>query len=99
MNEVLLEKEFANSIALHIDTDAKQAFISNTLKNNIEATKKVLAKLFVVGIIVVFLTIVLQKITLSLDREGIVLLYSFLAIIIASSADIAHALATSKKQK
>lgn len=99
MNEILLEKEFADTIALHINTDAKQAFIDDIFKNTKNITKKVLIKLFIIGIIMLAFAMVLKKITLLLDRNGIILLYAILALIVASSADIVYALGTSKKQK
>lgn len=99
MNEILLEKEFADTIALHINTDAKQVFINDIFKKTKSITKKVLVKLFVIGIIILVFAMALRKITLSMDRNGIILLYAILAIIVASSADIVYALGISKKQK
>lgn len=99
MNEILIEKEFADTIALHINTDAKQSFINDILKNTKNITKRVLIKLVIIGIIVVSFAIILQKITLLLDRNGIILLYAFLALIVASSTDIVYLLGTSKKTK
>lgn len=99
MNNILLEKEFADSIALHINTDAKQSFINNIFKNTVNSVKKTLLKLFIITIIMILIAIMLKKITIALDRDGIVLLYSILAIIIASSADIVYSLGKYKKQK
>lgn len=100
MNDVLLEKEFANSIALHINTDAKDSFINGISTNAIKSVKNALIKLFVIGFILIFITLILQKLTLSINsRDGILLLYIILTLIVATSADITHALSTSKKQK
>lgn len=100
MNDVLLEKEFANSIALHINTDAKDSFINGISTNAINSVKNALLKLFIIGFILIFITLILQKLTLSINsRDGILLLYIILTLIVATSADITHALSTSKKQK
>lgn len=99
MNDILLEKEFADSIALHINTDAKQSFINNIFENSVNSVKKTFFNLFIITIIMILIAIMLKKITIALDRDGIVLLYSILAIIIASSADIVYALGKYKKTK
>lgn len=99
MNNILLEKEFADSIALHINTDAKESFINNIFKNTKNSVKKTFLKLFIITIIIILIAIILKKLTILLDRDGIVLLYSILAIIIASSADIVYALGKYKKTK
>lgn len=99
MNEILLEREFANSIALHINSDAKESFISGILKNTMSSRKNIFFKLSIIIFAIILFTIILQKVTLALNKDGIILLYSFLALIIASSADIVYALSASKRNK
>ena len=99
MNDVLLEKEFANSIALHINTEAKERFIGGISTNAMNSVKNALIKLFIIVIIIILITLILQKITLAIGGDGILLLYIFLTLILASSVDIVHALGTAKKSK
>lgn len=98
MNEVIFEKEFANSLALHISTDAKESFITGVLKNAVNMSKKAVAIVSTVIIIMILAGIILQKITLSIGKDGILLLYIFLALIVATVADISFAI-SAKKQK
>lgn len=97
MNQVILEKEFANSMALHIKTQAKSAFIDDRITK--DATKKlgkITFKTVIVLIIIIAVSVILQKITKSITKDGIVWLYTMLAILIAFAADVTKILGTSK---
>ena len=99
MNQIILEKRFANSIALHINTQAKKMFTDDKiLKNATKSTKKVLTKILIVLSVTVLIGIILQKVTKSITKDGIVWLYIILVIIIAFSADITRFLGESKKK-
>lgn len=97
MNQVILEKEFANSIALHINTQAKNIFMDDKITKN--ATKKlgkITFKSVIVLIIIIAIGIILAKITKSITKDGILWLYMMLAILVAFAADITKILGTSK---
>ncbi len=89
MNEIIFEKEFANSLALHINTQAKRVFIDDQIsKNATKNAKKVALKFIILLIIFIFIGIILQHATKSMTKDGIVWLYIMLTIIVAFSADI-----------
>lgn len=89
MNEIIFEKEFANSLALHINTQAKRVFIDDQIsKNATKNAKKITLKFIILLIIFIFIGIILQYATKSMTKDGIVWLYIMLTIIVAFSADI-----------
>lgn len=89
MNEIIFEKEFANSLALHINTQAKRVFIDNQIsKNATKNAKKVTLKFIILLILFIFIGIILQHATKSMTKDEIVWLYIMLTIIVAFSADI-----------
>lgn len=97
MEQVVLEKEFADSMALHIKTQAKSAFIDDKISK--EATKKsgiITFKTVIVLCVIIVTGIVLQKITKSITRDGVLWLYMMLAILVAFAADITKMLGTSE---
>lgn len=100
MNQIILDKRFANSIALHINTQAKKIFIDDKLlQNATKSSKKVLLKILIVLSIFILVGIILQKIIKSITKDGIIWLYIMLTIIIAFSADVTRIFGTSKKKK
>ena len=89
MNEIIFEKEFANSLALHINTQAKRVVIDDQIsKNATKNAKKITLKFIILLIIFIFIGIILQYATKSMTKDGIVWLYIMLTIIVAFSADI-----------
>lgn len=98
MNQILLDKRFANSIALHTNTQAKKIFIDDKmLQNATKKSQKVTFKTIIVLCVIILIGIILQKITKSITKEGVFWLYTILAITIACVADITNMIATSKK--
>ncbi len=98
MNQIVLDKNFANSIALHVNTQAKKMFTDDkVLKNATKSTQKPVGKFIIILVIAVAIGIILQKVTKSITKDGIVWLYIILVIIIALSADITKFLGESKK--
>lgn len=89
MDEIVLEKEFADSLALHLDTQAKRIFIDDKISQNAtKNAKKITLKFIILLIIFIFIGILLQQLTKSMTKDGIVWLYIMLTIIVAFSADI-----------
>lgn len=89
MKEVVLNKEFANSMALHINTLAKETFINNEIsKNNKELIKKVIRNFLVGFIIFVSVIVVLLTIMMGLSKNAKIMVYSIVAIATACVADI-----------
>ena len=100
MDEIILDKEFADSLALNINTNAKKAFIDEIImKDAMDKSKKITIKVVVILCICILLGILLMKVTQVLGKDGIIILYILLVIIIACVADITMMLSTSKKQK
>ena len=98
MNQIILEKRFANSIALHINTEAKKIFIDDkVIKNATKSSKTVLFKTVILFCVVILVGFILQKVTKSISGDGIFWLYTLLAIIIAFVADVTKLLGTPKK--
>ena len=98
MNQIITDKKFADSIALHITTQAKKIFINDKmLQNATKKSKKVIFKTIILLSIIVLIGLVLQKITKSITKDGIIWLYIMLVIIIAFVADITKIFGTSKK--
>jgi len=89
MEEIVLKKEFANSIALHINTQAKKAFIDDRItKDAIKISKKTIINVLIGFIILILIGLILAKITMILPREAIFWVYLILAISVACVADI-----------
>lgn len=89
MKDIVLKKEFANSIALHIKTQAKEAFIDDNMTK--EATKISKNTIMNVGIglaIIILIALILSKITLLLPRGLVFWLYLGIALAVACVADI-----------
>lgn len=100
MNQIIIDKRFANSIALHINTQAKRIFIDDKmLQNATKNSKRVMVKIIIVLSVIALIGIILQKVTKSITKDGIIWLYIMLVIIIAFSADVTRMLGTSKKKK
>ena len=90
MKDIVLNKEFANSLALHINTEAKKAFIDDRVrKDATEISKKVIIKILIGLVIMVLVGIILAKITKLLSARGISFwLYIILTIACAGVADV-----------
>ena len=98
MNQIIFDKRFANSIALHINTQAKKIFVDDKmLQNATKKSKKITFKAIILLSIIVLVGIILQKITKSMTKDGIIWLYIMLVIIIAFSADVTRIFGASKK--
>lgn len=97
MAEIVNKKEFANSLALHINTVAKDTFVYNKITDNIASkSKKVLLKVISVFLVILVTFFLLRKTMVIADATGKLLIFVTLIIIIAAWADITHELATLK---
>lgn len=89
MQEIVLKKEFANSIALHINTQAKKAFIDDKItKDAIKIFKKTIINVLIGFIILILIGLIIAKITIMLPKGAIFWVYLILAISVACVADI-----------
>lgn len=89
MEEIVSKKEFADSIALHINTQAKKAFIDDEIvKNATKISKKVIINILIIFTIIILIGLILSKITMLLSPGGNFWMYIILAIAIACVADI-----------
>lgn len=97
MAEIVNEKEFANSLALHINTVAKDTFVYNKITDNMaRKSKKVLLKVISVFVVILIAFLLLRKAILTVDSTGKFFIFVTLIIIIAAWADITHELASFK---
>ena len=97
MAEIVNEKEFANSLALHINTVAKDTFVYNKITDNMASkSKKVLLKVISVFLVILVAFLLLRKAILTVDSTGKFFIFVTLIIIIAAWADITHELASFK---
>lgn len=89
MKEIVKDKEFANSIALHINTQAKQAFINNKIvKDTNEIIKRTIIGAIVIIILLVLTIIIMSNIIMVLPKDAIAWIYIIIAISAACVADI-----------
>ena len=101
MDEVIYERRFINSVALHIKTQAKKAFINDQILEN---SKKIIKKVCIgVTIAVVILFIFVAAIliifkNMTMSPEGYFWFFTIWAIIIAAVTDVTHELAVSSKK-
>lgn len=89
MQQIVLEKEFADSIALHINTQAKRAFIDDKMiKDATKVSKKTIINVLIIFTILILIGLIVSKIAILLPKEAVVWVYIILAITIACVADI-----------
>ena len=89
MENIVLKKEFANSIALHINTQAKKVFIDDKMiRDATKLSKKVMTNILIASLIILLLTIIVGRIMMSLSPGAIVWVYIIVTIIAACVADI-----------
>ena len=89
MEDIVLKKEFANSIALHINTQAKSAFIDDKIiKDATKISIKTIINILIVFIILILVGLIIAIITKLLPKGAIFWMYLILAISVACVADI-----------
>lgn len=89
MKDIVLKKEFADSIALHVKTQEKEAFIDDrTLKETTRISKKTLINIFVIFAIFILLVLIMHNIIRVLPLGARIMLYVIMIISVALTADI-----------
>ena len=89
MKDIVLNKEFANSIALHINTQAKEAFIDNKVeKRSNEVLQKTIIGVLSILAILLLVIIIMSRMMMILPKDVIVWIYIIMAISAACVADI-----------
>lgn len=89
MQDIVLNKEFADSIALHINTQAKEAFVDNKIKKNTNKFfKNTITIVLSIIIVLILLIIILSRLMMVLPKDAIVWIYIIMAIATACVADI-----------
>lgn len=97
MKEILLNKDFANSIALHIKTNAKEAFIDEkAFKEAKDTSKNAVMNVMIIASILALLGIIIYKIMEFFPIEGLGWIFIIFAIIAAGVFDVAHSLGRKK---
>ena len=89
MKDIVLNKEFAYSIALHIQTQAKEAFVYNQIaKSNKELSKKITTAVFTFFVVTTIIALILAILSSILPREIIFWIYLVLVLSVAGVADV-----------
>ena len=84
MQEIVLNKGFANSLALHIDTEAKRAFIDDQItKTASELSKKAATNVFTVSTAILIVGIFVYIISKLLNTSALFWIYFIFALISA----------------
>lgn len=95
MKEIVNEKEFANSLALHIKTTAKDTFIYNKIiENTANKLRKITPRIISAFLVMMVVFFLLRGTMLAVDKTGKLLIFVILLIIVAAWADITNILAT-----
>lgn len=89
MDNIVLDKEFADSIALHINTQAKEAFINNKIvKDTNEIIKRTIIGAILIIILLVLAILIMSRVMMLLPKDVIIWVYIIIAISAACVADI-----------
>jgi membrane protein len=89
MEQAVVNKEFANSIALHINTQAKNTFMDNKiLQNSHEVLKKTITNTILILFALVVLMLLVTIIMVTLSKGALAWLCIFIAIGGACIADV-----------
>lgn len=89
MKDIVLNNEFAYSIALHINTQAKNAFVYDQIsKSNKELSKKITIAVFTFFAVTTIIALILAVLSSILPRELIFWLYLVLVLSVAGVADV-----------
>lgn len=89
MQDIVVDKEFANSIALHINTQSKKTFINDVMTK--DATKisiRTIINILISFVIIILVGIIIAKITELLSTGVRVWMFIIFAILSACIADI-----------
>lgn len=98
MQDIVLNKEFADSIALHINTQAKETFIDNKISKDTNIIYKKTIIITLTVIIFFFLAIlIIGRIIMALPKGVIIWIYIIMAISVACVADITLTYKKNKK--
>lgn len=99
IEDIVLNKEFAISIALHINTKAKRIFIDYDITKRARKMVKItLVSLLVIFMIILLIGATIAKITTEMTPLGMIGMYGLSAIIGALVADISFMLSQKKKR-
>ncbi len=101
MDEIIYERRFINSVALHLKTNAKNAFISDQmLENSTQIIKKVSVGVIIAVIVLFTVSVIMLSISraITMSVEGYFWFFTIMAIIVAAVLDVAHALAVDTKR-
>ena len=89
MQDIVLNKEFADSIALHINTQAKEAFINDKISKDAKAIyKKTMAVTSAITVAFLLTILIVSQIITILPKDAIIWIYIIMAISVACVADI-----------
>ncbi len=100
MKEIIYEKKFINSVALHIETQAKKELINEQMiKNAKTIAQKIVIKIIIIAFIFVSICAILLKISQKMSIVAFFWIYIIMAIIVAGVVDATKLIATSNRKK
>ena len=100
MEKHLKDKNFANSIALHIDSDAKYVFVDDLIYDNaVKKSKKVGLAIFIISVCLLIGILAFSFAVISFSNTAIVWIFIILSIVIAVLADVVYLLSNKNKRK
>ncbi len=99
IEDIVQSKEFAISIALHINTEAKRTFINYDITKKATKTAKItLVSVLIIFIVMFSIGIIISKITMAMTPLEMIGMYGLSAIIGALVADITFLLSQKKRR-
>ena len=91
MNDIVKNKKFANSIALHIDTNAKRAFVDDaTIKNAKQVSKQIFIDIIMISTIILLLGLIVAQILTMFGAGWAFWLLFIFVLISAIIIEISH---------
>ena len=100
MKDIVNNKEFANSLALHINTEAKSALFNDTIiKNATNKSKKSIIYIIASSVIVLLIGLIISKIIILLPKDAIKWVFIIFTISAACVADIVYSIAKDRTKK
>lgn len=100
MKEIICEKRFINSVALHIETQAKRELINERMIKNAKIiAQKVVIEITIIAVVFVSICAIVLKISQKMSIVAFFWIYIIMAIIVAGVVDAAKLIATSNRKK
>lgn len=98
IQEIVKDKEFCNSIALHINTNAKRSFINDKISQDaVDKSKRIIFQLIAIFVVIIALGLLLKGLISSISKMGRFWVFLIIAISVACVADVTKEISSPKK--